>query len=199
MDNIPNQDIQEEPIPTPIPEKTEEEKLFDEYLAWVYITEPSLHFKEDAVPKRANQRATKDYSMPVLKDMFDEALYRCKTLQGHLQPFMYKRLIFWFALHLAIFRSRVEVDKADNATAIQALFEDKNMTPLQQLFMKYKVYTYTHGILNAFATSSSSGATLTPYSLASGDLSSSYLLSTPYGREVESIFEALGGHLGVLV
>lgn len=165
-------------------------RKFLSFLRWVITVEPSLHNK--LAPTCELDKPQKDVTTPVLFIYYKEALSKMLPLKSQIgSKHIYLLTLYRLALHYAIFYSSANVNDEVDLTKSLDLFNDEKYTPLQRLYLQYKVYTYNHGILNMYSTSTTSGSTVTPLSLQNGNLETSYLLSTPYGRAVEMVYESL--------
>lgn len=159
---------------------------FNDYLTWAYTFEPKL--KPIDSPETKDSVVGDDITSPQLLLYYDLAVAEMKRLEYYMSEAIYRNTVYSLALHYAIIYNPITIDSADNLAT-----KPQNLTPLQSLYIKYRVDTYGDGILNMWNTSTSSGSSLTPRQLGNGDTESAALLATPYGKKVEIVFENLTG------
>ncbi len=159
---------------------------FNDFIAWALIKEPSLK-----VVNEDNEDITiSDYSKLQLEEGYNDAIARCKSLKTYMSAMNYKTLIYNYALHIAIVSSIFIAEPLENPFEVEEPTE-----ALQKLYVKYSIASNTTGIITSSSSGGSSASSQLPQALTQGDLETTYLLSTPYGRLVEMFLEQLQGIL----
>lgn len=157
---------------------------FNDFIDWVLIKEPSLRV--------VNEENTdiSEYSKLQLEEGFNDAIARCKSLKTYMSVFNYRTLLYNYALHIAIVNSVFITENSDNP------FESEEPEEaLQKLYIKYSIASNTAGIVTSSSSGGSSASSQLPQAITQGNLETSYLLSTAYGRTVEIFLEQLQGIL----
>lgn len=148
--------------------------IVDEFIQWAIRKEPSLTEDTTTITEEALSLAYKD------------AYEKVNSLFRYLSSYNYKMLIFNYALHIAIIDATCDIDTIDLSNE-----ENNNISPLQKLYLKYKVYTNTAGIITSSSSGGSSASSVLPSRISQGDIETSWLLLTPYGRQAELYMEQL--------
>lgn len=144
---------------------------FEAFLEWVLIKEPTLRDIEKDPP-------VSDYTKAQLEIGFNDAFCRCQGVRSYMRECNFETLVYNYALHIAIM----------NAIPI-----DEIVHPLQAINSKYFAKDSVIGITTSASSGGSSASTTLPKIISEGDMETVYLINTPYGIQVELIFESLGG------
>ena len=176
---------------------------FNDFVKWALIKEPSLELKKeneneevaeaegDIKVKADSEKTISDYSKQQLEEGYNDALNRCNSLKSYISQNNYRTLIYNYGLHIAITNSIFIAEVDENN-----LFEvSQPEEALQKLYIKYSVASNTTGIVTSSSSGGSSASSQLPQSITQGDLETTYLLSTVYGRTAEMILEQLQGIL----
>lgn len=159
---------------------------YNDFKNWCLIKEPSLVIEnEETADKNIS-----DYSSFQLQEGFNDAVDRCKLLNSYMSSNNFRSLIYNYGLHIAIANSFYENENNNE----QDLFEiTEPEEALQRLYIKYSVNSATIGITTSSSSGGSSASSQLPKVIADGDLETSFLLSTPYGKRAEIFFEQIQG------
>lgn len=111
----------------------------------------------------------------IVRDAFHEALSQCKPLKVYLDDYIYKLLIYRLAMHFIIVNS------------------DGALPPLNSLTTKYQMKQNTGLISQASDKTTSATKFIGGIMQNNANLNSMLMMSTPYGKYCESIFESLQG------
>lgn len=106
-------------------------------------------------------------------DSYNESSDAMSTLEEYLSEYQYQLLVYRFAMHRMIVSSG-----------------RLNIAQLTMLYNNYNIGSYS-GIVQSASNGPTSASKLIPQALQNGDASSLLLWATPYGQEVEAIFEQL--------
>lgn len=157
----------------------------DDFLEWAFKKEPTL-----SVMPLNNEEADKEPAetptISALKEAYNNAYYLSVSMSKYIRNQNYRLYLYNYALHLAIV-SAVWMPENDND-----MFEEPT-EPLQKLYVKYGVINGTIGITTSSSSGGSSAGATLPRAITEGDLETSNLLLTPYGRFVETVNEQLVG------
>lgn len=176
---------------------------YKSFLEWALMKEPALKIIEPLSEpnpdgfyndKDINRSyGISDYTYNQTFYAFEEALNKYKPLSMYLGFFYFKMLVFNYALHTAIVNSSFEVKLVKEEGEEKPILWNEPDEELQKLYYKYGVYDATVGIVTSSSSGGSSSSSSLPKSVSEGDLETSYLLSTPYGIQAESILEQMNG------
>ena len=174
---------------------------FNDFVKWVLIKEPSLKLQkenEETTESEENVKETtedekiiSDYSNQQLEEGYNDAIARCKSLKSYMSIENYRTLIYNYGLHIAITNS-VFIAEVDENNIFEVSQPEE---ALQKLYVKYSVGTNTTGIVTSSSSGGSSASSQLPQAITQGNLETTYLLSTAYGRTVEMFLEQLQGIL----
>jgi hypothetical protein len=109
----------------------------------------------------------------IINDAYQEATHSLALLHHYLDHFNYERLVYRFALHRLIVSSG-----------------NSSLPQLAALYKSYGIERYA-GIIQTAGDGPSSATKLIPKGLQDGDARSLLLWATPYGKEVEAVYEEL--------
>ena len=157
---------------------------YEDFLSWALIKESSLKLPIDM----DDNPKISEYSNQLLYEGYNDALNRCVGIKHYLRLYNYRDCVYNYALHIAIVSAAFQIKLDDEGNIWNEPTE-----ALQKLYVQYKVYDSTLGIATSVSSGGSSSSQSLPRSLTEGDLETSYLMSTPYGIQVEMYFENLNG------
>lgn len=155
---------------------------YNKFIEWVLIKEPTLKVDELIEPPISV------YSNQLLTLAFEQAYYRCVGIKRYLNNYNFIDCVYNYALHIAIMDASFNVTVDEDGNII-----DEPTEALQKLFIRYVDNSGVNGITTSASSGGSSASSTLPKSITDGDLETSYLMTTPYGQQVEMYFEQLGG------
>lgn len=163
----------------------------DDFLKWACLKENSLIIEivnEEEEPPTTTKDIS-EYSKQQLKEAYEDADARCKSLRKYMSTQNYKTLIYNYALHIAIVNSTFDFEIDNN----NIFDKPEPAEALQKLYVKYSIASATTGIITSSSSGGSSASQQIPNSLAQGDLETSDLLKTAYGKTALYFLEQLNG------
>lgn len=165
--------------------------IVDEFIRWAVRKEPSLIATDTPTPINQEEVAIVEPKVDrdteeALSLAYKDAYEKVNSLFRYMSSYNYKMLVFNYALHIAIIDATAEIDSIDLTNP-----DNNNLLPLQNLYLKYKVYTNTAGIITSSSSGGSSASSVLPSRISQGDIETSWLLLTPYGRQAELYMEQM--------
>ena len=111
----------------------------------------------------------------IINDAYEESVSSLHDLRQYLTTYNYIVLVYRFALHKLIVSSK-----------------NSSLPQLAALYKSYGIEKYA-GIIQSAGDGPSSATKLIPKGLQDADARSLLLWASPYGKEVEAVFEELKG------
>lgn len=158
---------------------------FEDFSNWASRKEPSLlttiKSEDEDTP---DEIAIDTDTIEALKFAYEDATEKVMSLFVYMSFHNYKMLVYNYSLHIAIIDASCDLDTIDLSNP-----DNNKLSPLQNLHLKYKVYTNTAGIITSSSSGGSSASSVLPSRISQGDIETSWLLLTPYGRQAELYME----------